>query len=875
MGEVFRARDTRLGRDVAIKVLPDEVAKDTHTLSRFEHEAKAVAALSHPNILALYDVGEENGVRYAVTELLEGETLREALRRGAFPVRRALEISEQLAKGLAAAHEKGIVHRDVKPENVFLTKGGDAKLLDFGLARHTAHFSDPNDTHSPTEPVLSTAGTVTGTVAYMSPEQARGLPIDHRSDQFSLGIVLYEMLTGRRPFRGDSAPETLIAIIREEPEALEKLAPSVPAPVRWIVERCLRKESGERYDSTRDLARDLAACRQHLSEGRLTDGVSETMAVPAPGALRGSRRRQFALGLGALVILAVVLVLSRSISKKASVALPGPVRRFRLDLRAEVSIFRPVASFLSLSPDGRHIAYVDSDRLRIRDLDRLDSREVPGSEKAEGPFWSPDGRNVAFVAGGFLKRVPVDGGSVRTVCEIKPAAQLHLGGTWSSTGSIVLALGPAIGLFEVSSEGGDLRPLLKPDPAKGIFDFHWPSFLPDGRTLLLVAHPETGRQFYPAIFDGREVRRLLPESTPQAWSAVYSESGYVLYAGGASGRAALYAVPFDAATLRVIGEPFRLIEDASDPSVSTDGALVYVTGASRLSDLVLVNRSGRVERTISTGHEYTIFPRVSPDGKRVLMSEDRDGNSDVWVEDIDSGARLRLTTGPEADSAGAWSSSGERVAIMSGLMSDSGVVLMSADGSGQPERLPFRSNLLPEGVEVSPDWSPDGRFVMFRSGGDLLYGDVSEKRTPVKFAGSSFTETEGRFSPDGRFVAYTSNESGRFEVYVRSFPTGDRKWTVSVSGGVLPRWSRTGNELFFFEGTVLMAAPVSTHESFRASPPMRLFDAAALPTVIAPMAARYDPMPDGRAFVFVRQAASTQKSLVVVENWAAELKRRR
>lgn len=516
---------------------------------------------------------------------------------------------------------------------------------------------------------------------------------------------------------------------------------------------------------------------------------------------------------------------------------------------------------------------MDGDRLRIRDLDRLDSRDVPGSEKADGPFWSPDGRNVAFVAGGFLKRAPIDGGPVRTVCELKPAAPLHLGATWSPSGSIVIALGPALGLFEVSSEGGDLRPLLKPDQAKGIYDFHWPSFLPDGRTLLLVVHPETGPHFYPAIFDGREIRRLLPESTPPAWSPVYSDSGYVLY-GSAAGRASLYAVPFDAKKLTVTGEPFRLVEDASDPGVSTDGALVYVTGGSRFSDLVLVSRSGRVERTISTGHGSIYFPRVSPDGKRVLMSEIKDGNLDVWVENIENGTRVRLTTGPEQDVSGAWSSSGERVAIMSGLLSDSGVVLMRGDGSGQAERLPFRSNFLPAGNEVSPDWSPDGRFVIFRSGKVLLCGDVSEKRTPTRFAESSFTETEGRFSPDGRFVAYMSNESGRFEVYVRPFPSGDRKWTVSTSGGALPRWSRTGNELFYLEGSVLMAVSVSTREGFRSSPPTRLFDAATIPATTNAVTARHDPMPDGQAFVFARQTASPQKSIVVVENWAEELKQR-
>jgi Tol biopolymer transport system component len=594
----------------------------------------------------------------------------------------------------------------------------------------------------------------------------------------------------------------------------------------------------------------------------LTTSSSAGMAASPATAPRRRFRQRFGLGLGALALVAVGVVSGRLLWKTSGAASQGSVHRFQIEHRTGGSA--------SISPDGKHIAYVDGEKLRIRDLDRLESREVPGSEKASQPFWSPDGRDVAFVAGELLRRAPIDGGPVRTVCELKPVGFLYLGSTWGPSGSIVVALGPGRGLFEVSAEGGELRPLLEPDPAKDFFDFHGPSFLPDGRSILLVVHPRTNSRFYLAVFDGREVRRLLPESTAFADFPVYSKSGHLLF-NHLEGIASLHAVPFDASTLTVTGEPVRLSEDAGFPSVSADGVLVYISG-SGLGDLVLVNRSGQIERTISSGHQAIRFPRVSPDGKRVMLGDQKDWNRDIWAEDIERGTRVRLTTGPEPGTAGAWSASGERVVLLSGH----DVVLKRADGSGQAERLPFQSNPAPEAIAVSPDWSPDGRFVIYRSDGDLWYGDVAGKGAPVAFAKSPFTESEGRFSPDGRFVAYMSDESGRFEVYVRPFPEGDGKWTLSAGGGALPRWSRRGDELFYVEGNTLMVVSISTRDGFRSSPPRKLFDATAIGAAAAgfsPLLATYDPMPDGQGFVLARRVPGATK-IVVVENWAAELKRR-
>jgi len=860
MGEVYRARDTKLGREVALKVLPEAFVSDPERLARLEREARLLASLNHPNIATLYAFENMDGVRFLVMEVVEGQTLGERLSEGPLPVRDALDFFRQVADGLAAAHRKGVVHRDLKPGNLKIAPGGLAKILDFGLATTIAPAGAGDVTSSPTASVHHTAtGVIQGTAPYMAPEQAKGKPADERSDVFAFGVTLYEALTGKRAFAGDSVTEVLAAVLEREPD-LAALPPGTPDLVRFLLRRSLKKNPDDRL-------RDMAEAKAVLGEA-LNPGVGSSAPMPASTAApRGRTLWRLALGLGALALVAVGVVSGRSFWKRSGTASLGPVRRFQIDHKT--------GGAPQISPDGKHIVYVESGNLRIRDLDRLESREVSGGETASNPFWSPDGRFVAFFARGFLKKVPIEGGTAKTVCELKPSGTV-LGAAWSRLGPIVLALGPALGLYEVSSEGGELRLLLKPDPAKGIFDFHTPSFLPDGRSLLLVVHPQTGRQLYLAAFDGREVRRLLPESSPPVGSSTYSESGYVLF-NHLEGLAPLYAVPFDASKLAVTGEPVRVAEDAGDPSVSADGVLVYRTGSNSFNDLVLADRSGRIGRTISPGHGTVGYLHVSPDGRRVMLTEEKDGNLDVWVEDIERGSRVRLTTRPETDIAGAWSSSGERVAIMSGIYTDSGVVLMRADGSGEAEKLPFRSTSLPEGSYVSPDWSPDGRFVIYRSGGDLWYGDVAGKGAPVAFANSPFTESDGRFSPDGRYVAYMSNESGRFEVYVRPFPEGDRKWTLSTNGGGAPRWSRRGDELFYLEGSAVMSVALSTRDGFHSSPPRKLFDAAAAGLTVSPFGptqGAYDPMPDGQGFVLMRRTSTGEKKVVVVENWAEELKRR-
>jgi Tol biopolymer transport system component len=865
MGQVFRARDTKLGREVALKLLPEGLGSDPARLARFAREAHTLASLLHPHVATLFTIEEQGGERFLVMELVPGETLAERIAKGPLPLREALGLFRQIAEGLEAAHEHGIVHRDLKPANLKITPDGKAKVLDFGLAKPMGPAS-PVSSEFPTG---TAPGAISGTAAYMSPEQARGLPVDRRTDIWAFGATLYEALTGRRAFPGATVSDVLVQVLEHDPD-WRALPEGTPAAVRQLLRRCLRKDLSERLRDIADARIQLEDAFETPADRRQVVGDdTDVTASHAGGAGRGTlrRRRAWVAGsLGALAVLAAGLA-GRALGRKEATHPQPPVRRFQLDLQTDG---RP-----TISPDGKRIAFVQKGRLRIRDLDRLDTREVPESDQALAPFWSPDGRTVAFAAGGVLKKAPAEGGPARTLCAIKPAS-VFLGGTWSPTGSIVVALAPAQGLFEVSAEGGELKPLLKPDPAQGVFDFHGPSFLPDGHTLLLLVHPQTGYRLYVAAFDGRKLIRVTGESAGAVGSAAYSGAGFIVF-DLFEGKASLYAVPFTPSRLRAAGEPILIAEDAGSPSVSTDGTLVYMMGGTRLYDLAIVDRSGRVQRVISTNHGSIRFPRVSPDGKHVMLEYAQDGHADAWVHDLERGTRIRLTTGHEVSVAGAWSSSGERVALMSGLLTDSGVVIQRADGGGEAERLPFRANSLPEGAEVSPDWSPDGRYVIYRSAGDLFYGNLSGKGEPVPFTRSPSTEAEARFSPDGRYVAYMSNESGRFEVYVRPFPEGEGKWTISSNGGALPRWSRRGDELFYVEGNALMAVSVSTHAGFRASLPRRLFDAGVVGASLwnfSPLFASYDPMPDGRGFVVAQRAASPPPSLVVVENWAGELVRR-
>jgi serine/threonine protein kinase len=885
MGEVWRARDTRLGRDVAVKVLPDRLANDEKALARFETEARAVAALSHPNILSLFDVGETNGVHYAVTELLEGETLRALVARGPLLARRALEIAHQVAEGLAAAHEKGIVHRDVKPENVFLTKDGHAKILDFGLARHETTFRDPGDTHSPTVSALTEAGAVLGTVAYMSPEQASGKPVDHRSDQFSLGVVLYEMLAGKRPFAGATAAETLTAIIREEPEPLEAVAPQVPAPVRWLVARTLEKVPHGRYDTTRDLARDLRTWSLHLSESGVASGSSV-----AAGPRQRSWRRLPGFAAAALVAAAVLATALVTWAFLKGTARP-PTPPIRLEIRL------PEGQFLSgwqqpfaLSPDGRSVVFSaftwkkpfeepNEPQLFLRSLDSFEVRPIPGTEGGFQPVFSPDGRDVAFTVDpgrtslewnkAVLKRVPVAGGEPTTICRCAAT----FGIAWSRDGTIVFAsmIGP---LQKVPDTGGTPEAATVLDAGEAEVSHRLPHLLPDGRTVIYTALRWTmvgmswnrSRIFGQRL--GEKARSLLVEGGSDGR---WVPPGNLLFAR--EGR--LFAAPFDAKALRRGGKEVPILGGVRHSiwtgfaGAETGAALMDVSG-SRVLAWVPGSVDPEAERSLvqveTSGKETPVdFPRgpihgarVSPDGGRILVFYDYPGRQAELVD----GARWsrRNVTFEMNPILAIWGPGPDRITFTS-------------DHEGPPRIYSRRIDAGPEEVETLwkgsgswvalGSWSRDGRTLAFVTGGEGSAQDIwllEPGKAPHPFVANRFQKGHTDISPDGQWLLYTSDEPGRFEAFVRPLAGEGAPRQLSVGGGWEPLWSRDGSAIFYRGRTPGTAShPNGAQALFRVrvnaereglafGPPEKLFEADYWQTLPGHS---WDVAPDGR-FVFTK-----------------------
>jgi serine/threonine protein kinase/Tol biopolymer transport system component len=758
MGEVFRARDTRLGRDVAIKVLPDSVSGDPHALARFESEARAVAALSHPNILALHDVGESGGVRYTVTELLEGETLRASLTKGPLPVRRALEIAAQVAEGLAVAHENGIVHRDVKPENLFLTKEGRVKLLDFGLVRHRPAAGAGSDTESPTASVLTGAGSVVGTAAYMSPEQARGAPVDHRSDQFSLGVVLYEMVAGRRPFVRATVAETLTAILREEPEPLEKAAPNVPAPVRWIVERCLSKEAEGRYESTWDLLRDLSTCRFHLNEA-LNSGVSAGAALPAASTSL-TRRILWAAALVAGIALGAVLVwLARPPA-------PEPVRVRSLTFSGQDG--EP-----SASPDGRVVAFTSTrdgvSRIWIKQISGGEAPLTSGPDRC--PRFSPDGSSVLFLRGGgsslSVYRVSLVGGEPRRILDDVMEAD------WSPDGRRIafLRTRPASGgtesMLGVADVQGGQERILTAVREYYLLDVRWS---PDGRTIAAIKSVPVG--FAPGdrilLVDASSggLRELRPTRANRPLCGL-TWSG--------SGNAIVFGQPESAigdssgALARVIRKNLssggeRTLFWAPDlfPTIGGSrhyasfdilgpGRLVFDEMSQRLNlrEVPAGTSPSQPERILTTGSSRDRQPTYSPDGEWILFSSNRSGNLDLWALSTRSGALKQLTDDPAQDWDPAFTPDGKHILWSSDRGGHLEIWMANADGSGARQ-------LSHDGADAeNPTTGSDGEWIVY-GGGDPAKSGIWK----VRADGSGATRlvpgflSNAEVSPDGRFATF-------------------------------------------------------------------------------------------------------------------------
>lgn len=860
MGEVWRARDSKLGRDVAIKVLPAAFSADKDRLARFEQEAQSAGALNHPNILVIHHIGTHEDAPYIVSELLEGETLRERMAGNPLPQRKAIDYALQIAHGLAAAHEKKIVHRDLKPDNLFVTKDGRVKILDFGLAKLVGTDGDGLQTDIPTRKVNTDPGTVMGTVGYMSPEQLRGQQADHRSDIFSFGAILYEMLSGRRAFRGQSTADTISAILREDPPDLSETNKAISPALERVVHHCLEKNPEERFHSASDLAFAIEALSG--SAGTTTTVLS---ALP-------SRKRNlttllpWAIAGLTLITTAILAWLyfrqPHAIEKPVSFVVPMP--------KEAIEGSSPV-----ISPDGRTLAFVvisEGKRLiYVRQLGQIQAQPIPGTEDAQHPFWSPDSRFIGFFTNNKLKKIEATGGTAQTLCDAPSA----YGGTWNSEGVILISL-DVKGIHRVPAAGGTPVRVLTPDESRKELSQAWPVFLPDGNHFLYQSwngRSDTSGIFVAAL-DGSDRKLLLNADS----SPLFAAQGYLLFARGST----LLAQSFDARKLALTGEPFPVAEQIgynnsnsySNASVSADGTLAYLGGGVPYRQLIWFDRNGK--ELESVGPPGSINDIVlSRDGKFVAIQRAQDGNIDIWLMDLARGVPSRFTFDSTTEDNPVWSPDGKFLAFSSGAAGAD--VLFSiyrkpSTGLGSPELL-FKS----DSTKEPTDWSSDGRFILFnqygQGGSDVwalpLFGD----RKPYPLVNSEFEESAAFFSPDGHWFAYMSNETGRNEVYLQTFPQTGGKWLVSNGGGAQPHWSGDdGNELLYVApDKTLMSVEMKLGSTVEMSAPKPLF-ITKVHTYGAPN--RYVVAPDGQRFLVNAPAGdATVAPITVVVNWISELKK--
>lgn len=877
MGEVFRARDTRLGRDVAVKVLPDEFSSDPQRLRRFEQEASAAGALNHPNILVVHDIGAHNGTTFVVSELLEGETLRERLRGAALAQRKALDYALQVARGLAAAHERGIVHRDLKPENIFITADGRAKILDFGLAKLAEAGGDRAQTNIPTRRVDTDPGAVMGTVGYMAPEQVRGQEVDHRADIFAFGCVLYEMFAGRRAFRGESHVETLSAIIRDDPPDLSESNRAISPALERLVLHCLEKRPAERFQSTRDLVFALEA----LSGSHATSGSNPN--VVAPITERPKRNERFVwLAVSALLLLST-LVFAALYFTRPEAETPLATRFFitlpeKTDLRGTFAV----------SPDGRRVALRGISEgkaiLWVRPLDSLESQPLAGTDEATYPFWSSDSRFIGFFANGKLKKVEATGGPVQTLCDA-PAGR---GGSWNADGLIIFSPGDGQPLFKVSAAGGAPVPLTTREQSRGELSHFHPHFLPDGRHFLylVISNQLEHTGIRVGSLDSPESRFLVKTTV----NASYAPPGYLLYVQ----ERTLMAQSFDADRLETTGEPISI---AGEPtpivegidrlgagsrfalfSVSQTGVLVYRSGSSDSSQLIWFDRKGEQLGTVGlVGASYSV-PWLSPDERRAAVSGSApdSGSGDIWLIELARGTLTRFTFDPAPDLTPVWSPDGNTIIFTSERDGNGNIYQKPASGAIAEEVLIKSAH-----TKIANDWSADGRFILYQelnqqSLFDLWIFPVEGERKPFPFLQTPFDERHGRFSPDGRWIAYASNESGMWQVYVQSFPASGGKWQISNAGGGQPQWSRDGREIFYVSADrKLMSAPVrASGSTFEVGEPQMLFELRIQSVGLPGPRNFFAVTKDGQRFlVNSLSAEQTFRLTTVVLNWTADLKR--
>lgn len=883
MGEVYRARDLRLGRDVALKVLPADFTSHPERRARFEREACVLASLNHPHVGAIYGVEESADLRALVMELVEGEDLGQRIARGPMPQSEALQVARQIAEALEAAHEQGIIHRDLKPANIKVRDDGTVKVLDFGLAKVLAPMraaGPPGTRAASVSDAARPAGIILGTAAYMSPEQAQGKPTDKRADIWSFGVVCCEMLTGRPLYGGETPADTLARVIERQPD-LSELPAATPLAIRALIDRCLTKDPRNRLQAIGEAR--IAIERVIVQPDRpALDDVEDRHGSHTPR-LVWPRVWPWALGTAAVIWAG----LAWRAPTPGALLSTAPVR-LSADLGAAVSVASGPGDAVALSPDAAVVAFVGqgeagaSPQLYVRRLSQLHAAALPGTEDASSPFFSPDGQWIGFFAGGQLKKIAVTGGATVTLCE----APNGRGGDWGSDGTIVFSPDSQWGvrLLRVSSAGGTPDPVTPLEPHQ-----RWPQILPGGKGLLFTGDGSAG-----AFNDANILVQLLPSGTRKVvqrrgYHGRYLPGGHLVYIRDGT----LFAAPFDLGRLEVTGPPVPAVQGVTSNAgtasaqfaVSASGTLVYLPGQSTGGEVPVyfMDRTGSTTPVRTTPMNWFSLV-LAPDGRRLAAQINSEGRNDVWVHDWSRDTLTRLTFDPADDEKPAWTPDGLRIAFASKRADPSAwnVYWQAADGTEDAQRLTVSKN-----PQLPGSWHPSGEFLAFEeesseTGADLMILPMQRNQesgwtpgNPTVFLNSSFVEREPMFSPDGRWLAYTSDESGRNEVYVRPFPGPGGKWEISRGGGSFPTWSRTRRELFYGVNGRIMVAPFAVEgDSFRAEKP-RLWSESRY--TVRGQTRMFDLHPDGERFALapVAEAAGgpKQNNVVFIFDFFDELRR--
>jgi eukaryotic-like serine/threonine-protein kinase len=864
MGEVYRARDVRLDRTVAIKVLSSHLSSSPELKQRMEREARAISALNHPHICHLYDIGSQDGTDYLVMEFLEGQTLAERLRKGAMPLNEVLKIAIAIAEALTVAHRQGIVHRDLKPGNIMLTRAG-AKLMDFGLAKATspnlgvsgssAPLLSGARTMSEASPMspLTTAGAIIGTIQYMAPEQLEGKEADARSDLFALGAILYEMVTGNRPFAGRSQISVASAILEKEPEPITATHPLTPPVFEQVVANCLAKNPDDRFQSAHDLSLQLK-------------WIAEDKTPTVKPAEYGRTKRKDILAavasILALFLIASVILWRTGRPTKQTAYFSAPLAFSARDV--------------AVSPNGHTVAVVgrDSERknlLWIYEPGAPQAKSIPNTEGANFPFWSPDGKSLGFFADGKLKRLDLSGGPAQTLCD----APTGRGGAWNKDGVIVFTPSGQLGfgLYRIAASGGTATQITFPDREHAEDSHRWPAFLPDGNHFLYLAMDLSGRKTLSSIYVGAlnsSEKRLITEARA---NAAYATPGYLLFYRDQT----LFAQRFDAKKLELSGEPTPVLTEIEYlPRIqravfASSASDVLVTqrssGDTGASQLLWFDRKGQQVGVVTKPGVYGNIS-LSPNGKFVAADamDSATTNTDLWTYDLENESAKRLTFDPAIDSTPLWSPDATKLVFTSDRAQKFNLYVKNADGSQEEQLIPQ------DGPDRYPtDWSRDGKYLIYQRGTDLWYVTFPGL-TATLFLKATSAPNVARFSPDSRWVSYASNESGRWEIYVTSFPAAHGKWQVSNAGGEQPKWRSDGRELFYLapDGKI-MAVPVTTGANFDAGSPVALFQANPREMVATSERFAYDVSKDGQRFLINTQLKSALTPMSVVMDWTASL----